>query len=649
MYRIYKITSHPTVDFAAEELKKYLRMMMPRAGEIVISYAPDAKDGIRLGLMEDLSLDVSEASDITLDDIIHIDTDAEGGIIAGSNPRSVLLAVYKFLTLNGCRWLFPGIDGELIPMKDIEPTTYHKMADNRYRGWCNEGAEFQQCMIDAIDFAPKIGLNVFMLEFFVPQVYYDWYYKHLHNEANIEAEPVSPETVFQWKMACEAEIAKRSLQFHDIGHGWSALPFGLRQEDLYTKGKVEIPEESRDFLALMNGARDLYHGNPNHTNLCLSNPEARRRMVEAIADYASENPHVDYLHVWLADSFNNHCECDECRKKTPSDWYVVLLNELDAKLTELGLATRIVYICYVDTTWPAETERLNNPDRFSLLLGAISRKYCESISQDLSDVKLTKYQLNSIELPKTIDEYVGYAREWQKRCGTSLISYEYHFYVSQYKAPDLLSFARVIHEDVIGYKKQGFLGIIEDGTQRCFTPNGLNLFVYAATLFDVECDFDELVKDYFSHAYGEDWREVKRFFERVRDVFDPEFIMGHRKRFADKSRHYDPDEAVKLREMPTVAKEFEEFFASHKNMPYRAQTVAYKLLRFYSDLLCALSRAFVRKAFGAEDAAKEEYKKMLAEFGKYEHELKTYYDQHMLGMAFDGCFHGQVDIMNIGG
>ena len=47
--------------------------------------------------------------------------------------------------------------------------------------------------------------------------------------------------------------------------------------------------------------------------------------------------------------------------------------------------------------------------------------------------------------------------------------------------------------------------------------------------------------------------------------------------------------------------------------------------------------------------AKEEYKKMLAEFGKYEHELKTYYDQHMLGMAFDGCFRGHVDIMNIGG
>ena len=103
MYRIYKITSNPTVDFAAEELKKYLRMMMPRCGEIEIKYAPEAKDGFRLGLMSDFGLDTSEASDIELDDILHIDTDTEGGIIAGSNPRSVLLAVYRYLTINGCR------------------------------------------------------------------------------------------------------------------------------------------------------------------------------------------------------------------------------------------------------------------------------------------------------------------------------------------------------------------------------------------------------------------------------------------------------------------------------------------------------------------------------------------------------------------
>ena len=59
MYSIYKICANPTVDFAAEELKKYLRMMMPRCGHVPIAYDPDAKTGFRLGLMQDLGLDVS--------------------------------------------------------------------------------------------------------------------------------------------------------------------------------------------------------------------------------------------------------------------------------------------------------------------------------------------------------------------------------------------------------------------------------------------------------------------------------------------------------------------------------------------------------------------------------------------------------------
>ena len=166
---IYKITSNPVVDFAAEELKKYLWMMMPEGGDHTIRYAPDATDGFRLGLMSDFGIDTSEADNLELDDILHIDTTENGGIIAGSNPRSVLLSVYRYLTLNGCRWLFPGIDGEYIPVKDVAPTKYHKMADCRYRGQCNEGAEYQQNMMDTIDFTPKVGMNVYMLEFDNPK------------------------------------------------------------------------------------------------------------------------------------------------------------------------------------------------------------------------------------------------------------------------------------------------------------------------------------------------------------------------------------------------------------------------------------------------------------------------------------------------
>ena len=131
MFKVNKISSHSAIDYAAEELRKYLRMMMPECGNIEIKYDPEAKDGFRLGLMQDFGLDVSDVEEPDLDDILYIDTDTEGGIISGSNPRSVLLAVYEYLRRNGCRWLYPGADGEYIPLKEIEPVKYRHLASCR--------------------------------------------------------------------------------------------------------------------------------------------------------------------------------------------------------------------------------------------------------------------------------------------------------------------------------------------------------------------------------------------------------------------------------------------------------------------------------------------------------------------------------------
>ena len=97
MLRITKINSDCTIDFAAEELKKYLRMMMPEAGDVKIFYDAEEKEGFRLGLMESFGLDLSDATDPRVDDVLYIDCDENGGIISGSNPRSVLLSVYEYL------------------------------------------------------------------------------------------------------------------------------------------------------------------------------------------------------------------------------------------------------------------------------------------------------------------------------------------------------------------------------------------------------------------------------------------------------------------------------------------------------------------------------------------------------------------------
>ena len=639
MYIINKITSNHVVDFAAEELKKYLRMMMPRCGEIEINYAPDAKDGFRLGLMSEFGLDTSESDDTTLDDILHIDTDECGGIIAGSNPRSVLLAVYRYLTINGCRWLFPGIDGEFIPIKNIEPTKYHKMADCRYRGQCNEGAEAQHLMMEEIDFTPKIGMNIFMIEFDNPKVYYDKYYNHSNNEKNREPEPVTAETVLQWKRQCEAEISKRGLQFHDMGHGWTVESFGIDTTGGWKRNSSNpIPEENREFIALTNGKRELFNGIATNTNFCMSNPVARAKVVKRVADYSALATNVDYLHVWLADGRNNHCECENCRKKIPSDWYVILMNELDEELTKRKLDTRIVFICYTETTWAPETVRINNPERFSLLIAAISRNYGKSVTPniDTSQITLTPFELNNSVIPKTVEEYITQGKKWQEMCRVQSFVYEYHFWWPQSRALGVFEFAKLIHEDIKAYKSNGCNGIVEDGSQRSFFPCGFPFYVYASTLFDTSVDFEELKTDFFSHAYGEDWKAVAAFLDRIENAINYTYAT---RRNSD-GGYYAPERSESIKSAAKIADDFEEFVSAHKNMPYRAQTVMYRILARYLIFVKGISHGLYLKSQGKEYEARSYINDFKHEMGKYELEIESCYDHSM-------CIGGYYNVFEV--
>lgn len=644
MYNIYKITSNPVVDFAAEELKRYLRMMMPRCGEIPIAYKPDARDGFRLGLMADFGLDTSEAEDIELDDIAHIDADENGGIIAGDNPRSILLAVYKYLTINGCRWLYPGVDGEFIPVKAIEPVKYHKLADCRYRGQCNEGAESQQAMLETIDWTPKVGMNVYMLEFDIPTVYYNWYYEHRHNTANREPEPVSADTVLQWKRACETEMAKRGLQFHDMGHGWTVDAFGIDSKGGWSaQGGHKVPEEAVQYLAQVNGERKLFMDIPLNTNFCMSNPEARRIVTDCVCDYAELNHNVDYLHVWLADNQKNQCECDECRKKTPSDWYVVLLNDIDAELTRRGLNTRIGVAVYSETAYEPTCEYINNPKRFFMILGAITRSYTYSIPKD-PQAELTPFVLNVSGRLDTMEEHMVRLKLWKNFVPSPAIAYEYHFWKHQFYAPGVLSFAKRIYEDVLSYRDNGLDGMIEDGSQRSFFPNGLTYYVYANTLFDTSVSFDELVKDYFDHAYGAAGETVMEFLKRIDELMPQSYIEARHSKHRKGDVHYRPEMEQQLLSVEPLTYAFAEQLEQFKNMPYRVQTVSVRLMQKYAEYCRGLANALALKCVGKDTEAQEAALAFQNAFGKYEVELERYYDHTMMCMACKAIFDSKTSL-----
>ncbi len=626
MQTIYKLRADTVLDFAAEELKKYLRMMMPEAGDFDICYDPNAKDGFRLGLLEDFGLE-NEAEDPVLDDVVHVEASREGGILAGSNPRSVLFAVYRLFKENGCRWLYPGIDGEYIPLKDLEPVSFHKKAAHRFRGHCNEGSESQTAMLETIDFYAKQELNVYMLEFEIPFFYYNSYYKHRFNDKNRIPEPVEPEQVLQWKVWCETEISKRGLQYHAMGHGWTGDPFGLQTRDRrYWKRGGKPPVEALQYVAQIGGERKLNQNDPLLTNVCMSSPKVRKMMVDYIADYAEKNGHVTYLHVWLADLSHNHCECENCRKMTPSDWYVQIMNELDDELNRRGIGTRIVFACYVDTLFAPQTLRIQNPERCSLLYAPITRSYSSSVNKDTVFPETKPFLLNAWEVPKTTEESLAYLLDWQKVFPGCCFSYEYHFWRHQFLDPGVMTIARRVYEDIRGLKYVHLDGYVEDGSQRSFFPNGFTIYVYAEALLNGEKSFEEICEDYFSHIYGSDWQAVLSYFERMSQAFDFNYMEGERGKDPVRGNYYDPERVERLSSISELCAEGRALAKAIPENPSRPQTISRRLLEYHTVFCSLLSEIVMAKALGEDEKAFSLAERFQEEMGKYEIYMDRYYD-----------------------
>ena len=641
MYQIKKITSDRVVDFAAEELAKYLRMMMPYCGEIAIVYDPDATDGFRLGLMQDFGLDVSDADDVELDDILYINTDEKGGIIAGDNARSVLLSVYEYLRQNGCRWLMPGIDGEFIPIKDIVPISYRFKPSCRYRGQATEGVISFEMSKDVMDFMPKLGLNLFMNEGMNAYGWYNGYYTHIYNEENRPPEPITEQQGIQWKRAMESEFNKRGLQFHDVGHCWTYEPFGLLMGEYDRTNTADdshlVPEGSRQYLAMVNGKRRIYQGLCVNTSICMSNPEARYKMNKYAVDYVAKNP-SDYLHFWLSDAKNQQCECEECVKKTPSDWYIVMMNELDEMLTEAGLDNRIVFIAYLDTTWGPETEVIKNPSRFTLLFAPITRSYTETLPEVRAYPTSPKYERNKMIMPKNLEENLACFRSWGNTWKGGTLFFEYHFWRHQCFDLGGIELAKRLNEDVKVYLENGINGGMQDGSQRSFFPTGFAFYAYSRTLFDTSLTFEELAEEYFSCAFGEDWRKFYDYLEKLGNAFNMKYLEGELHYDPEDSPYFNPDHVASLESVKDILEEGRALIKEHYNAPWRVQTVSVRILEKHALYAELLADAFIAKAAGRDDEAKSKYEYLVKRFGEEEFFVDRFYDHRNFTYAYQSIF-----------
>jgi len=537
-----KIENNKTINYALDELVRYLKKT---DGNLFIdARVYDAvdisrKDIIWIGL--DGSVEASE------DDEIRIDVKNAGGIITGSNERAVLIAVYRFMYELGCRWIKPGIEGEIIPKLNITAemlnVSVSEKASYRHRSICIEGGMSYEHICDVIEWLPKVGMNGYFVQFLNPLHFFKRWYNHTANP-NIPAAPIDRDDAAHiWKRV-EEEITKRGLMYHAVGHGWTCEPFGIPALE-WDPETMPIPEKTKQYFAMLDGKRDLFKGKPINTSLCMTNAEARKIVADAIAKYAKENPDVKYLHVWLSDGFKNLCECEKCRDILPSDQYVVLLNEIDETLTAAGLDTKIVFLIYHELLWKPETEVIKNPDRFVMMFAPISRSYAAPINtydKSQGRAELPKFILNDPPMPRSMGEFIAHLEGWQDMFGGDSFDFEYHLMWAHYADPGYMKISRVLHDDMAALDNVGLNGMVSCQVQRAAFPVGLPMYSMAKALWDKTSKFENVCGEYFTSAFGEDAKAVEEYLTKISDMLE---LSSYRKGDVEKV-HKDTAEAKEV-------------------------------------------------------------------------------------------------------
>ena len=603
--RLYVVGREAPVRFAAGELHRLLARATGRSVAVRSRSDYDPReDGLWLGTFAAFGRAVPRAaSEDPLDDEVFVRVGPRGGLIAGANPRSTLLAAYRYLHALGFRWVRPGRDGEAVPRlrSPLRRVRLHERPAYRHRAVCIEGACAWEHVRDMVAWMPKVGLSAYFLQLVDGYEFFErWYEHHLNPLRAPEGFSAAKATDLRARLI--SELRKRGMLLHNVGHGWTCEAVGLRGAGWH-RFEGDLPPRRRRMLAMTGGRRRFFDDRPLNTQLCYGNPAVRERLADLIAGYAQAHPEVDLLHFWLADGSNNFCECPRCRGHRPADLYVKMLNRLDEKLAARGLGTRIVFLIYVDLLWPPERERLHNPDRFVLMFAPITRSYADPLPSTTSARGLPPFRLNRLKFPSEPEANLAFLWAWQRalargggrRC--DCFDFDYHFWWAHFRDPGNLRLARVVRDDVRHLEAIGLNGLVNCQLQRIFWPTGFAMTAMAAALWSPEAPFETVADDYFRAAFGPAGKRVRAYLERLSEAMPIERLVKG-----------DPGQAASaveaLRKAPALVDAFAEVVRRGLRDRDPVRRASWRILHEHAAVCRLLAEGLVRHRSGDEEGGR---------------------------------------------
>lgn len=635
--RIRRLGEADPIAFAAEELGSYLEEMTDGEVDVVESDAYDpATEGIWVGQSSTIAdADSETVDDPDLDDAIHVSVQGGNGFVSGVNPRSVLFAAYRYLREQGCRWVRPGPDGEIVPaVDDLADVEVREAASNRHRGITIEGAVSFQHVRSVIDWAPKVGYNSYFIQFFEGYPFFQRWYDHEKNPY-LDAEPFDIEQSRDLFDACVDGITERGMIYHAVGHGWQAAALDLPAHR-FNATVDDVSEDVVQYLAEIDGERQLARDMPMRSELCYSNPEARRRVVETVAEYASDHPEVDVLHCWLSDNVNNHCECDDCRGTRPSDRYVRLLNELDAELSERGLDTGVAFLLYNDLLWPPEEATIENPERFYIMFAPSDRSYLEHFG-DVDEIPdLPEFELNDLEFRSDLATQVGFLHEWQETFDGDGFVFDYHLMWNHGPDPGYVGLTETIGADMQHIADLGLGGNLSCQSQRSFFPTATPNYVMGRSLWNAEASTEGLLEAYFDAAFGSDGGEALSYLRTLSEQFETLRSWEHNAMWGEIDA--DPELANSFEAAAETVSEFRPVIERNRDHDDPTRELSWLYLDVHADIVEQLAPALAAKVRGDDEEAQRRWRALREDIQRREPTVHRAFDAYWFVDDMDNTF-----------
>lgn len=622
---------HETLVFASQELKYYLN----QAGLADIDIFPMAQathPGIYLGTASELAARFNLSIQASpWDDAFEIDIQAGTGFIAASNPRSVLFGVYAFLRSLGFDWPNPQTQ-VYHPKSKLKPDRLcfrcRQAGAFRHRGIVLEGANASSNVLDMIAWLPKLYYNSYFIQFQTPYTFFANWYKHVGNPYLTPGDFPLEEAI-RIKKTMETELKRRDLLYHGVGHAWTSESIGIKGLG-WEPQEVSLTETQRACLAQVKGQRQLFEGISLNTNLCYSNPQALDLFASQVISYMKENPATDFLHIWLADGFNNFCECPHCLDKLPADQYIDLLNHLDRALHQEHIPVKLVFLIYYDLMWPPQNKKLVNPDRFVLMFAPISRTYETSYADVKAIPPIFSYHKNQIRLPHSVAENLSYLKAWQDQFSGDSFVFDYPLGRAHYGDPGYMKIAKTIFRDIRSLKKLKLQGYLSCQEQRCFFPHALPNYVMGLALWDESLSFDQICQDFFYHTYGPKAGELWPLLEKISYAFNTDYwnhvISHHQPWYADQlgvvASYANQLEAITGHALRSLDPSLEDQADSLCLAYYQN----WKILSYLPEYLRLMSQALAAKASGQGQAALSAFQALEHYVRKNEYNLQPVLD-----------------------